>query len=120
LWLSLARQLCCLTATVSAEYSDAFHLYAGSKGSLSGGETGSAVRSLGFNVSDTDVADKGELLHLSKCHSTRLSTVASAKGSVDLNGFITLAQTFAARGQEDDSGLYEAFRYVSKCLTFCL
>eukprot|EP00045_Choanoeca_perplexa_P005164 m.43860 g.43860 ORF g.43860 m.43860 type:complete len:136 (-) comp12967_c1_seq1:1456-1863(-) len=77
------------------QYSDAFHLYAGAKGSLSGGETADAVRSLGFNVSDADVAEK-------------------AKGSTDLNGFITLAQTFAARGADDDSTLYEAFRTFDK------
>ena len=36
--------------------------------------------------------------------------LASAGTSTDLNAFLTLAQTFAARGDETDSALYEAFR----------
>ena len=76
---------------------------------MSSGETANAARSLGFNVSDAEVSEKGVVA------ATIVTTAAdsfapAASGSTDLNGFITVAQTFAARGNEDDSSLYEAFR----------
>ncbi|EDQ91619.1 uncharacterized protein MONBRDRAFT_31594 [Monosiga brevicollis MX1] len=77
------------------QYEDAFHIHAGPAGSLSLPQCGNALRSLGFNVSDGEVA-------------------TSAGGSTNLQAFLTLAQTFAARGAPSDDTLYAAFRVFDK------
>eukprot|EP00730_Choanoeca_flexa_P008666 TRINITY_DN12519_c0_g1_i1.p2 TRINITY_DN12519_c0_g1~~TRINITY_DN12519_c0_g1_i1.p2 ORF type:complete len:137 (+),score=46.13 TRINITY_DN12519_c0_g1_i1:113-523(+) len=84
-----------MTDMIRQQYEDAFHLYAGAKGSMNTSETTDAIRALGFNVTDAEMAEK-------------------AGGSTDLSKFLSLAQTYAARGSEDDSGLYEAFRTFDK------